>query len=515
MSTTSGRQQGSEILRNMGADECGEVHPGGRRSKRECCNTAKFSLGTRPGSEPIGAEEAERAWPQLVRCAVLYAWCPISEDEDKRENISGEEANNKKLSPNGREAKHVLKTIRTNHIEARVRAVIRARKRAVPKPRNPSWASQEGLGRSGNIGGRRVEWGCAAKLHERKEMKRSEAPKLTDQYRSNRLKAIGCERALGLEGLGQLHQRADGAAHKQSELVASRRKARMSSRGAVGVPRSKRGDAGRLKPALSGWHGAWWPSGSRAQPHLGADRSTDALERKGGSEVQDDKTPRRSNDAEGPGRGVNDHQLQVGKRLGGPSIATGVRGCSRGHQGTAGRPRVTTSSGGVGPGDDIIDLSRSDSDAIKRARDVTVLLHACNSSMLVDSKTDYDQYQVIVAFWLSWLWCDCFGPDLTGSYNGDTHLPSSNTLAIPSSEQQLCETVEGLRQRTRAPLLPVEQEASVPCLRLGDIPGFSESVRWHASLREVRAVGKIVVWVQNGPLSEGRGRGGGRRERNK
>ncbi|KAJ7224660.1 hypothetical protein GGX14DRAFT_387333 [Mycena pura] len=86
MSTASGRQQGSEVLRNMGADECGEVHPGGRRSKRECCNTAKFPLGTRPGSELIGAEEAERAWPQLVRCAVPYAWCPISEDEDKREN---------------------------------------------------------------------------------------------------------------------------------------------------------------------------------------------------------------------------------------------------------------------------------------------------------------------------------------------------------------------------------------------------------------------------------------------
>ncbi|KAJ7215397.1 hypothetical protein GGX14DRAFT_391832 [Mycena pura] len=125
MSTASGRQQGSEVLGNMGADECCEVHLGGRRSKRECCtltgepsgdthvdrttvyskrrdswatsnerntNTAKFPLGTRPGSEPIGVKEAERAWPQLVRCAVPYAWCPISEDEDKRENISGEEA---------------------------------------------------------------------------------------------------------------------------------------------------------------------------------------------------------------------------------------------------------------------------------------------------------------------------------------------------------------------------------------------------------------------------------------
>ncbi|KAJ7213535.1 hypothetical protein GGX14DRAFT_393031 [Mycena pura] len=86
-------------------------------------------------------------------------------------------------------------------------------------------------------------------------------------------------------------------------------RARMSSRGVVGVPRSKRGDAGRLKPALSGWHGAWWPCGRRAQPHLGVDRSTDAPERKGRSEVQDDKTPRRSNDTDGPGRGVNDHQL--------------------------------------------------------------------------------------------------------------------------------------------------------------------------------------------------------------
>ncbi|KAJ7196105.1 hypothetical protein GGX14DRAFT_673868 [Mycena pura] len=278
-------------------------------------------------------------------------------------------------------------------------------------------------------------------------MKRSEAPKFNDQYRSNRLKAIGCERALGSKSFGQLHQRADGTAHKCARTERAGRKqmqgseyrgwlyrARMSSRGAVGVPRSKRGDAGRvkgseyrewlqrarmrsrsadgalgrqpegagkicgqvetgcrpnLKPALSGWHGAWWPCGRRAQPHLGVDRSTDAPERKGRSEVQDDKTPRRSNDADGPGRGVNDHQLRVGKRLGVPIIATGVRGCSRGHRGTAGRPRmrcgspdrasehlrfrnqVTTSSGGAGPGDDIIDLSRSNSHAIKRARDVT------------------------------------------------------------------------------------------------------------------------------------------------
>ncbi|KAJ7229822.1 hypothetical protein GGX14DRAFT_383781 [Mycena pura] len=295
--------------------------------------------------------------------------------------------------------------------------------------------------------GRRVERGCAAKLHERTEMKRSEAPKFNDQYRSNRLKAIGCERALGSKGFGQLHQRADGTAHKCARTERAGRKqtqgsedrgwlhrARMSSWGAVGVPRSKHGDAGRvkgseyrewlqrarmrsrsadgalgrqpegagkicgqvetgcrpnLKPALSGWHGTWWPCGRRAQPHLGVDRSTDAPEHKGRSEVQDDKTPRRSNDADGPGRGVNDHQLRVGKRLGVPSIATGVRGCSRGHRGTAGRPRmrcgspdrasehlrfrnqVTTSSGGAGPGDDIIDLSRSNSDAIKRARDVT------------------------------------------------------------------------------------------------------------------------------------------------
>ncbi|KAJ7193063.1 hypothetical protein GGX14DRAFT_405833 [Mycena pura] len=107
MSTASGRQQGSEVL-NMGADECGEVHPGGRRSKRECCvsfgveaqtcsmrkniHRTLRSSRSRPGSEPIIAKEAERAWPQLVRCAVPYAWCPISEDEDKRENRSGEEA---------------------------------------------------------------------------------------------------------------------------------------------------------------------------------------------------------------------------------------------------------------------------------------------------------------------------------------------------------------------------------------------------------------------------------------
>ncbi|KAJ7191809.1 hypothetical protein GGX14DRAFT_406910 [Mycena pura] len=48
---------------------------------------------------------------------------------------------------------------------------------------------------------------------------------------SNWLKAIGCERALVQKGLGQPHQRADGAAHKQSELVASRRKARKTEDG--------------------------------------------------------------------------------------------------------------------------------------------------------------------------------------------------------------------------------------------------------------------------------------------
>ncbi|KAJ7193064.1 hypothetical protein GGX14DRAFT_593394 [Mycena pura] len=394
MSTASGRQQGSEVLRNMGADECGEVHPGGRRSKRECCNTAKFPLGTRPGSELIGAEEAERAWPQLVRCAVPYAWCPISEDEDKRENISstpsGDPSSGPKPRPergprpweasgSGRGAE-VKTSVIQEYIAKMRQSFGHMHQNKAEKSRNASE-------------GRRVERGCAAKLHKRKEMKRSEAPKFTDQYRSNRLKAIGCERALGSKGLGQLHQRADGTAHKCARTERAGRKqmqgsedrgwlyrARMSSRGAVGVPRSKRGDAGRvkgseyrewlqrarmrsrsadgalgrqpegagkicgqvetgcrpnLKPALSGWHGAWWPCGRRAQPHLGVDRSTDAPERKGRSEVQDDKTPRRSNDADGPGR------------------------------------RVTTSLGGVGPGDDIIDLSRSDSDAIKRARDVT------------------------------------------------------------------------------------------------------------------------------------------------
>ncbi|KAJ7205058.1 hypothetical protein GGX14DRAFT_397993 [Mycena pura] len=64
---------------------------------------------------------------------------------------------------------------------------------------------------------------------------------------SNRLKAIGCEHALVQKGLGQPHQRADGAAHKQSELVASRRKARKTEDGctelgrALGVPSVYRG----------------------------------------------------------------------------------------------------------------------------------------------------------------------------------------------------------------------------------------------------------------------------------
>ncbi|KAJ7199209.1 hypothetical protein GGX14DRAFT_401513 [Mycena pura] len=329
MSTASGRQQGSEVLRNMGADECGEVHPGGRRSKRECCNTAKFPLGTRPGSELIGAEEAERAWPQLVRCAVPYTWCPISEDEDKRENISsapsGDPSSGPKPRPergpgpwkpsgSGRGAE--AKTLVIQECIAKMRQSFgHMHQNKAEKSRKASE-------------GRRVERGCATKLHERTEMKRSEAPKFNDQYRSNRLKAIGCERALGSKGFGQLYQRADGAAHK----------ARMRSRSADGALGRQPEGAGKLKPALSGWHGAWWPSGRRAQPHLRADRSTDAPERKGGSEVQDDKTPRRSNDADGPGR------------------------------------RVMTSSGGVEPGDDVINLSRSDSDAIKRARDVTTLV---------------------------------------------------------------------------------------------------------------------------------------------
>ncbi|KAJ7209319.1 hypothetical protein GGX14DRAFT_395426 [Mycena pura] len=220
MSTASGRQQGSEILRNMGADECGEVHPGGRRSKRECCNTAKFPLGTRPGSELIGAEEAERAWPQLVRCAVPYAWCPISEDEDKRENRSGEEASSApsgdpssgpkprpergprpwEASGSGRGAEAKTSVMRECIAEMR-QSFGHMHQNKAEKSRKASE-------------GRRVVRGCAAKLHERKEMKLSEAPKFTDQYRSNRLKAIGCERALVQKGLGQPHQRADGAAHK-------------------------------------------------------------------------------------------------------------------------------------------------------------------------------------------------------------------------------------------------------------------------------------------------------------
>ncbi|KAJ7215545.1 hypothetical protein GGX14DRAFT_391979 [Mycena pura] len=266
MSTANGRQQGSEILRNMGADECGEVHPGGRRSKRECCNTAKFPLGTRPGSELIGAEEAERAWPQLVRCAVPYAWCPILEDEDKRENRSGEEASSTpsgdpssgpkprpergprpwEASGSGRGAEAKTSVIQE--------CIAKMRQSFGHMHQNKAEKSRKASE------GRRVERGCAAKLHERTEMKCSEAPKFNDQYRSNRLKAIGCERALGSKGFGQLHQRADGTAHKCARTERAGRKqtqgsedrgwlhrARMSSRGAVGVPRSKRGDAGRVK----------------------------------------------------------------------------------------------------------------------------------------------------------------------------------------------------------------------------------------------------------------------------
>ncbi|KAJ7215811.1 hypothetical protein GGX14DRAFT_391495 [Mycena pura] len=358
MSTASGRQQGSEVLRNMGADECGEEHPQ---------NTAKFPLGTRPGSELIGAEEAERAWPQLVRCAVPYAWCPISEDEDKRENRSGEEASSApsgdpssgpkprpergprpwEASGSGRGAEAKTSVIQ-ECIAKMWQSFGHMHQNKAEKSRKASES-------------RRVERGCAAKLHERTEMKLSEAPKFTDQYRSNRLKAIGCERALVQKGLGQPHQRADGAAHKcaQTEQAGCKQtqgsedrgwlhRARMSSRGAVGVPRSKRGDAGRVK----GSEYREWLQRARMRS-----RSADGAL---GRQPED-----------GPGRRVNDHQLWADKSFGVPSIATGVRGCSRGHWGTAGRPRVTTSLGGVGPGDDIIDLSRSDSDAIKRARDVT------------------------------------------------------------------------------------------------------------------------------------------------
>ncbi|KAJ7207249.1 hypothetical protein GGX14DRAFT_396659 [Mycena pura] len=457
MSTASGRQQGSEVLRNMGADECGEVHPGGRRSKRECCNTAKFPLGTRPGSELIGAKEAERAWPQLVRCAVPYAWCPISEDEDKRENISSTPSGDPSSGPKPRPERGP-RPWEANRSGRGAEAKTSVIQECIAKMRQSFGHMHQNKAEKSRKASesRRVERGCAAKLHERTEMKRSEAPKFNDQYRSNRLKAIGCERALGSKGFGQLHQRADGTAHKCARTERAGRKqtqgsedrgwlyrARMSSRGVVGVPRSKRGGAGRVykltetwcrpnvaepKSQAGEWLGvpriitkgsdevsecrrcigetalrcgqdlwasrdwvqaqcnrtkalakasalrlawAWWPCGRRAQPHLGVDRSTDAPERKGGREVQDDKTPRRSNDADGPGRRANDHQLRVGKSLGVPSIATGVRGCSRGHRGTAGRPRVMTSSGGVEPGNDIINLSRSDSDEIKRARDVT------------------------------------------------------------------------------------------------------------------------------------------------
>ncbi|KAJ7227004.1 hypothetical protein GGX14DRAFT_385780 [Mycena pura] len=325
------------------------LHPGGRRSKRECCNTAKFPLGTRPGSELIGAEEAERAWPQLVRCAVPYAWCPISEDEDKRENRSGEEASSTPSGdpssgpkPRPERGPRPWEASRSGRGAEAKTSVIRECIAKMQQSYGHMHQNKAEKSRKAS-GGRRVVRGCAAKLHERKEMKLSEAPKFTDQYRSNRLKAIGCERALVPKGLGQPHQRADGAACKCARTERASRKqmqgsedrgwlhrARMSSRGAVGVPRSKRGDAGRVKGSECREWSQWARMKSRSadgamgrqpegagKPHLKADRSTDAPERKDGSEVQDDKTPRRSNDADGPGHGVNDHQLRADKRLGG------------------------------------------------------------------------------------------------------------------------------------------------------------------------------------------------------
>ncbi|KAJ7222407.1 hypothetical protein GGX14DRAFT_388214 [Mycena pura] len=217
MSTASGRQQGSEVLRNMGADECGEEHPQ---------NTVKFLLGTRLGSELIGAEEAERAWPQLVRCAVPYTWCPISEDEDKRENISGEEAslrqNANSSTPSGDPSsgpkprpERGLGPWKPSGSGRGAEAKTSVIRECIAKMWQSFGHMTEKSRKTSE--GRRAERGCAAKLHEQKEIKHSEAPKFTDQYRSNRLKAIGCERALGSKGLGQPHQRADGAAHKAQQ----------------------------------------------------------------------------------------------------------------------------------------------------------------------------------------------------------------------------------------------------------------------------------------------------------
>ncbi|KAJ7201892.1 hypothetical protein GGX14DRAFT_399839 [Mycena pura] len=204
-------------------------------------NTAKFSLGTRPGAEPIGAEEAERAWPQLVRCAVPYAWCPISEDKDKRENRSGEEASSapsgdpssgpKPWPERGPRPWEASGSGRGTEAKTSVIRICIAKMRQSFGHMHQNKAEKSRKASEG----RRVERGCAAKLHKRKEMKRSEAPKFTDQYRSNRLKAISCERALCSKGFGQLHQRANGAAHKQSELVASRRKARKTENGRTGL----------------------------------------------------------------------------------------------------------------------------------------------------------------------------------------------------------------------------------------------------------------------------------------
>ncbi|KAJ7223322.1 hypothetical protein GGX14DRAFT_657899 [Mycena pura] len=397
MSTASRRQQGSEVLRNMGADECGEVHPGGRRSKRECCNTAKFPLGTRPGSELIGAEEAERAWPQLVRCAVPYAWCPISEDEDKRENISGEEASSApsgdpssgpkprpergprpwEASGSGRGAEAKTSVIQECIVKMRqsfghMQPAEGDRLRACISPERSRTATPEGRWCCAQVrtgpGVMQGETWLKSNVADRASWSQADArlgrPRIVAQSSDE---FSGCRRCTEEQAWGP------NVAEPKSQAGKKLGVPRIITKGSDEVSECRRciGEtARRCGQALSGWHGAWWPSGRRAQPHLRVDRSTDAPERKGGSEVQDDKTPRRSNDADGPGRGVNDHQLRAGKSLGVPSIAKGVRGCSRGHRGTAGRPRVMTSSGGVGPGDVII--NRSDSDEIKRAWDMTV-----------------------------------------------------------------------------------------------------------------------------------------------
>ncbi|KAJ7224202.1 hypothetical protein GGX14DRAFT_386976 [Mycena pura] len=90
MSIASGGQQGSKVLRNMATEQYSE---GGLLQSwavtqliRTEDNIHKCSgvHAVQAGSELIRAEEVERVWPQLMCCAVPYAWCSILEAEDSR-----------------------------------------------------------------------------------------------------------------------------------------------------------------------------------------------------------------------------------------------------------------------------------------------------------------------------------------------------------------------------------------------------------------------------------------------